>query len=254
MGISYFSENRALRLAYVRVAPSAEGCALPAVLFLGGFKSDMMGTKAIYLEEQCTARGQEFVRFDYTGHGLSDGVFVDGTIGSWTRDAQDILDHVVMAGEVILVGSSMGGWIALRLLIEYSARIKAVVGIAAAPDFTKDIEARMGQAERDMVEKIGRLEVPNDYSDEPYIFTKDLLEDGRAQSILHGHYSISCPLTLIQGKLDADVPWEKALKIQECFQGLNTHIAFVEDGDHRLSRDQDLALINTHIMTLSGIV
>lgn len=254
MSVSYFSENRALRLAYVRVAPSDEGRSLPAVLFLGGFKSDMMGTKAIYLEEQCTARGQEFVRFDYTGHGVSEGAFVDGTIGSWTRDAQDILDHVVMAREVILVGSSMGGWIALRLLIEHSARIKGVVGIAAAPDFTKDIEARMGQAERDMVEEIGRLEVPNDYSDEPYIFTKDLLEDGRAQSILHGQYSISCPLTLIQGKLDADVPWEKALKIQECFQGLNTHIAFVEDGDHRLSRDQDLALINTHIMTLSGIV
>lgn len=253
MCVSYFSENRALRLAYVRIAPSAEGCALPAVLFLGGFKSDMMGTKAIYLEAQCTARGQEFVRFDYTGHGLSEGAFVDGTIGSWKRDAQDILDHVVKAREVILVGSSMGGWIALLLLIEHSARIKGVVGIAAAPDFTKDIEARMGQAERDMVEEIGRLEVANDYSDEPYIFTKELLEDGRAQSVLHEEYRISCPLTLIQGKLDADVPWEKALKIQECFQGPNTHIEFVEDGDHRLSRDQDLILINTHIMKLSGI-
>lgn len=253
MGVSYFSENRALRLAYVRVAPSAQGRALPAVLFLGGFKSDMMGTKAIYLEEQCAARGQEFVRFDYTGHGLSDGVFVDGTIGSWKKDAQDILDHVVMAREVILVGSSMGGWIALRLLIEHSARVRGVVGIAAAPDFTKDIEARMGQAERDMVEEIGRLDVANDYSDEPYIFTKDLLEDGRMQSVLHERYSISCPLTLIQGKLDEDVPWEKALKIQECFQGPHPHIEFIEDGDHRLSRDQDLALINTHIIKLSGI-
>ena len=254
MSVSYFSENRELRLAYVRVAPSAQGRALPAVLFLGGFKSDMMGTKAIYLEEQCAARGQEFVRFDYTGHGLSDGAFVDGTIGSWKKDAQDILDHVVKAREVILVGSSMGGWIALRLLIEYSARVTGVVGIAAAPDFTKDVEVRMGQAERDMVEEIGRLEVANDYSDEPYIFTKALLEDGRMQSVLHEQYSISCPLTLIQGKLDADVPWEKALKIQKCFQGPNTHIEFVEDGDHRLSREQDLALINTHIIKLSDIV
>ncbi|PCI54930.1 MAG: alpha/beta hydrolase [Alphaproteobacteria bacterium] len=254
MNVSYFSENRALRLAYVRTASSEGGHSLPAVLFLGGFKSDMMGTKAIYLEAQCTARGQEFVRFDYTGHGLSDGVFVDGIIGSWKQDAKDILDHVVMAREVILVGSSMGGWIALRLLIEHSARIAGVVGIAAAPDFTKDIESRMGQAERAMVDKIGRLEVANDYSDEPYIFTKELLEDGRMQSVLHENYSISCPLTLIQGKLDADVPWEKALKIQKCFQGPAAHIEFVEDGDHRLSRDQDLALINTHIMKLSGMV
>lgn len=244
LSVSFFSENRALRLAYVRVAPSRDGRALPAVLFLGGFKSDMMGTKAIYLEEQCTARGQEFVRFDYTGHGLSDGAFVDGTIGSWKRDAQDILDHVVMAREVILVGSSMGGWIALRLLIEHSARVKGVVGIAAAPDFTKDIEARMGQGDRDMVEKTGRLEVPNDYSDDPYIFTKNLLDDGREQSVLHNEYIISCPLIIIQGKLDADVPWEKALEIKTCFKGPATDVRLIDDGDHRLSRDIDLKIIN----------
>ena len=190
MSVSYFSENRDIRLAYVRTAPSGEGCSLPAVMFLGGFKSDMMGTKAIYLEEQCAARGQEFIRFDYTGHGLSGGEFVDGTIGSWKRDAQDILDHVVTAREVVLVGSSMGGWVSLRLVIENPARVKGVIGIAAAPDFTKDIEARMGQAERDMVQDIGRLEVPNDYSDEPYIFTQDLLEDGRVQSVLHEVYNI----------------------------------------------------------------
>ncbi|PCJ03285.1 MAG: alpha/beta hydrolase [Alphaproteobacteria bacterium] len=221
-------------------------------MFLGGFKSDMAGTKALYLEEKCSARGQEFVRFDYTGHGVSDGAFVDGTISAWRQDALDILDHVVTGRDVVLVGSSMGGWIALRILLERPDRVKGLVGIAAAPDFTKDVEEQMSAADRQMMADLGRLEIPNDYSDEPYIFTKALLEDGQEQSLLHKTYRISCSLTLIQGKLDADVPWEKACRIKECFQGPNTDIIFIEDGDHRLSRDDDLAVIDRHVMKLSG--
>ena len=251
MGVSYFSGAKSNRLAYVRSAPRLGDFSLPAIMFLGGFKSDMMGTKAIYLEDKCVASGHEFVRFDYTGHGLSDGDFVDGTIGSWKADAQDILDNIVESREVVLVGSSMGGWIALHLLIDNPSRIKGVVGIATAPDFTKDIEAQMGQVERDMVENLGRLEVPNDYSDDPYIFTKDLLDDGRAQSILHNEYEISCPLTLIQGKLDADVPWRKALKIKECFKGPATNVHLIDDGDHRLSRECDLEIINNAIKAIN---
>ncbi len=243
MSVSYFFKSDENRLAYVRIAASENNYSSPAVMFLGGFKSDMMGTKAMYLQDKCVASGCEFVRFDYSGHGLSDGEFVDGTIGSWKMDAQYILDNVVTSKEVVLVGSSMGGWISLRLLIDNPSRIKGVIGIAAGPDFTKDIENKMGQGEVEMLERLGRLEVPNDYGDDPYIFTQRLLEDGREQSVLHGEYDISCPLTIIQGKLDADVPWEKALKIKECFKGRETKVHLIDDGDHRLSRDEDLEII-----------
>ena len=252
MTVSYFSDSRKEKLAYRHTKAIDKGKSLPTVIFLSGFKSDMEGTKARYLEQQAISRGQAFIRFDYTGHGKSDGDFVDGTIGSWKNDARDILDHVA-TGDVVLVGSSMGGWIALLLLLERAERIDGIVGIAAAPDFTKDVETRMEQAERDIVKEKGRLEIPSDY-DEPYIFTKDLLEDGQTQSILDKtHNTASLPLTLIQGKQDPDVPWKKALKIKECFRNLKTEIIFVEDGDHRLSRPQDLELIDKHIQKISGL-
>ena len=250
MAVSYYTKDDGLKLAYVHVPASGEGENLPAVMFLGGFKSDMEGTKALYLEEQCRMRGQEFVRFDYSGHGESEGEFVDGTISAWAGDAWDILDNIVTR-DVILVGSSMGGWISLLLLLERSECVKGVVGIAAAPDFTKDIEAEMSNAEQEMMERQGRLEVPNDYSDEPYIFTKALIEDGRERSLLNKTYRINVPLVLIQGKLDEDVKWEKAVLILTCFQGPDTQVVFVEEGDHRLSRDQDLALIGSHVTRLS---
>jgi len=252
MTIRYFSDNRNGKLAYVHLPATKAGGALPAVMFLGGFKSDMAGTKAVYLEDQCRLRGQEFVRFDYSGHGVSDGDFVDGTIGSWLADAMDILDHIV-ARDVILVGSSMGGWISLRLLQERESRIKGFVGIAAAPDFTKRVKSEMSVADHDMIALLGRLEVPNDYSDEPYIFTRSLLEDGDAQSILGQHHKVAVPMVLIQGKEDEDVPWQTAERINSAYPRAKIDIIYVEDGDHRLSRDQDLTLINDHVMRLSSL-
>ena len=251
MTISYYSDDRDTRLAYVRLEATAEGDSLPAVMFLGGFKSDMAGTKAVFLEEQCRARGQEFVRFDYSGHGESDGAFADGTIGSWAQDALDVLDNIVKR-DVVLVGSSMGGWISLLLLKERPERIKGVVGIAAAPDFTKDIEEKMTDSDWDMVHKIGRLEVPNDYSVEPYIFTKDLLDDGKENSLLDKTHNIEAPLILLQGKLDDDVEWEKANRIVKSFPGPETQAIFIDDGDHRLSRDQDLKLIDQQVCRISA--
>ncbi len=246
MTISYFASDNGDNLAYVHFAATGEGRKLPAVMFMGGFKSDMEGTKALFFERQCRARGQEFLRFDYFGHGKSSGEFVNGTIGSWKQNAMDILDNIIER-DVILVGSSMGGWIALLLLLGGNVCIKGVVGIAAAPDFTKDIESQMGQDDRDMMVRLGRLEVPNDYSDEPYIFTRELLEDGSKQSVLDKTHAVSVPITLIQGKKDASVEWGKALKIQDCFQGDRVNIIFIDDGDHSLSRDQDLAVINKAI-------
>jgi len=253
MAISYYNSPSGTKLAYVHTLPLKEGERLPAVVFLGGFKSDMAGTKAIYLEEHCKGRGQEFLRFDYSGHGKSSGDFSKGTIGSWKQDAMDIISHVLKDRDIILVGSSMGGWIALRLLIENPSHICAVVGIAAAPDFTKDIENMMSKEDHEMMERLGRLEIPNDYSDEPYIFTRKLLEDGREQSLLDERHNIGAPLVLIQGKLDRDVPWKKAIIIKEYFIGSDTEIIFIEDGDHRLSREEDLKVIDAQVRKLSGL-
>ncbi len=251
MSVSYLKREGKNRLAYVHSEAKA-GVKLPYVLFLGGFKSDMQGTKAQYLEAQCKARGQGFVRFDYSGHGQSDGQFVEGTIGIWRDDARDILDEVAQ-GPVILVGSSMGGWIALLLMSERAARVQGVVGIAAAPDFTKDVEARMGTQERDELKRTGRLEVSSEYDDEPYIFTQGLLEDGKGQRVLGRIHMISKPLILVQGKLDADVPWQKTRDIRDAYPACSIDVIFVEDGDHRLSRPQDLALIDAQIVKLSTL-
>lgn len=249
MAISYHINRRGQKIAYVYSQGVNKD--LPCVMFMGGFKSDMSGTKAVFLEAQCRARGQSFVRFDYTGHGLSDGKFEDGTIGAWHDDARDIFDAVTH-GDVVLVGSSMGGWISLLFLREGVERIKGVIGIAAAPDFTLEIEARMTDMQKKIMQETGRLEIPSDYG-EPYIFTKALIEDGRGNSVLHESHSISVPLILLQGKKDADVPWQKALRIQEMFSGRNSEVIFIEDGDHRLSRDEDLELLDNAVQKISGL-
>lgn len=219
-------------------------------MFLGGFKSDMNGTKAIHLEQQCKKRGQEFIRFDYSGHGKSDGNFVNGTISSWKNDAMAILDNIIKT-DVILVGSSMGGWISLLLLLERSDRIKGVIGIAAAPDFTKDIEKQLTYQQLEEMKATGQIEIPNDYSDEPYIFTRALIKDGEKQFLLGNSYNISTPITLIQGKLDSSVHWKTTIKIKECFNNEKTEIIFINDGDHRLSRDQDLKILDEQIIDMS---
>ncbi|MDH5721778.1 MAG: alpha/beta hydrolase [Alphaproteobacteria bacterium] len=247
--IQYLEIENRPSLAYIHSLSKNED--LPAIVFLGGFKSDMEGTKARYLEEKCCERGHEFLRFDYSGHGISKGNFVDGTIGSWLADAQNMIDQIVKCKKIILVGSSMGGWIALKLLLQNQEKIKGVVGIAAAPDFTRDIKAQMTPDQYDILEKTGRLEEANEYSDEPYIFTKALLDDGEQQSLLHDTYNTATPITLIQGKLDADVPWEKAERIKTCFGPSNVEIVYIEDGGHSLSRGEDLAIIDTKVKAMA---
>lgn len=240
------------KLAYVYTPPQNQD--LPIVMFLGGYRSDMGGTKAVYLEQQCKARGQGYVRFDYRGHGDSDGLFEDSTIGDWKEDALAIYDHVCGDQPVILVGSSMGGWIGLMVARERSAGVKAFVGIAAAPDFSEAIyNDSLDDAQRAELHEKGIVYVPNDYSDEPYAYRLDFYEEAKSHLLLTQPQSASHPMRLLQGMKDIDVPYEVAVKIKEVYAGADCEIIKVEEGDHRLSTPDDLELLNNTIKELSKL-
>lgn len=211
------------------------------VIFCGGFKSDMEGTKALALEEWCRAEGRSFLRFDYTGHGQSSGTFEDGTIGQWAADALYALDHLT-EGPQVLVGSSMGGWIMLLVARVRAERLRGLVGLAAAPDFTEDLMwNELNDEQRAEMERDGQVALPSDYDpNEPYIITKALIEDGKDHLLLREPLNIQMPVRLIQGMQDMDVPWQTALKIQDALVTEDVEIQFVKNGDHRLSETADL--------------
>lgn len=240
-------------LAYIYTPPAGKGTTLPPVMFLPGFRSDMEGTKALYLEEQCRNRGQAFIRFDYSGHGVSGGRFEEGTISVWKNDALAILDHLTGGRPVVLVGSSMGGWISLLIARERPDQLTGLVGLAAAPDFTREIEEALSESQKEEMAEKGFISVPNNYSDEPYIFTSALIEDGRQNFFLErDDYNFSFPVRLIQGMKDTDVAWQTAYRIQNVVDG-DIKVLPVEEGDHRLSRIQDLVLIDEQVRNLSGL-
>jgi pimeloyl-ACP methyl ester carboxylesterase len=249
--LSCLKRENAPDLAYVYVPATGTGKSLPVVMFCGGFKSDMEGTKALYLEEQCAERGQGFIRFDYRGHGQSEGEFIDGTIGLWKQDALDILNHI-SPESVVLVGSSMGGWIALLLMEACPDKIAGLIGIAAAPDFTKSFynDELTAQLKQELVEK-GFVHLPNDYSDEPYIITKALIDDGDDNLFMDQQHSFFAPVHLIQGMKDADVPWQTAHRIKNVIDG-DVVVTLIEDGDHRLSRPQDLELLDKSVQDITA--
>lgn len=240
-------------LAYVYTESAGEGKKLPLLMFCGGYRSDMNGTKALYLEERCRSRGQAFLRFDYSGHGQSEGRFADGTIGAWAQDATDILNHVSPAGPAILAGSSMGGWIALLLALNWKGTLTGLVGIAAAPDFTEEVHARLSNAQKKELDEKGIVRAENDYSDEPYEFTHALYDEAKKHMVLDRPRRIDCRMILIQGMKDKDVPWETAVKIQKTFSTGDVDVVFVEDGGHRLSRPEDLEVIDREIRSLCGV-
>ncbi len=209
------------------------------MLFLGGFRSDMTGTKALYLSEQCSRSGQACTRFDYRGHGASSGAFTDGCIGDWADDALAILDRVV-EGPAILVGSSMGGWIMLLVALKRLSRVKGLIGIAAAPDFTEDlIFAGLNAAQKAKLENNGRIDLPSPYG-EPDPITQKLIDDGRQHLLLGNEIGLGCPVHLLQGQEDREVPWRTALNLAERISSRRVAIELIKDGDHRLSRDEDL--------------
>ncbi|MEH6404880.1 MAG: alpha/beta hydrolase [Sneathiella sp.] len=211
----------------------------PGVIFCSGFMSDMEGTKAVALEQALYDLGRSYTRFDYLGHGQSTGLFKDGTISRWTDDALAILDECT-AGPQVVVGSSMGGWIGMRMALLRPDRVKGFVGIAAAPDFTTRMEADMPEEALKLLESQGYWEQPSEYSDEPYIITKKLIEDGRRNFVLGGVIDINCPVHLLQGMKDDSVPWQTALTIQEQVATEDVVVSLVKGGDHRLSEPEDL--------------
>ena len=212
----------------------------PGVVFLTGFKSDMTGSKALALEDYCRNRGQAFLRFDYTGHGCSSGDFEDGTIGKWADDAVLALDQL-SEGPQVLVGSSMGGWIMLLAALARPDRVAGLVGTAAAPDFTEDLmRGELSSEQLKQVEAQGFTEIPNCYDEEPYKITKALLDDGRNHLLLKTEIPLDCPVRLIHGDKDADVPWQTSLRIAENLRSRDVETLFVKGGDHRLSEPHDL--------------
>jgi len=212
----------------------------PGIVFLPGFMSDMTGSKATALEDHCKSLGHGFLRFDYTGHGQSSGAFTDGTIGSWTDDAVYALDQLT-EGPQILVGSSMGGWIMLLTALARPERIAGLVGIAPAPDFTVDLfEKELSDDQRREMTETGMVLVPSEYGPEPTPFTAKLIEDGKDRLLLRSVIALECPVRILHGMQDPDVPWETSLRISDKLKADDVVMTFVKDGDHRLSRDEDI--------------
>jgi pimeloyl-ACP methyl ester carboxylesterase len=223
----------------------------PTVVFLPGFNSDMAGAKATELAGFCAATGQAMLRLDYSGHGASEGRFTEGCIGRWAADATAVIDHAV-EGPLLLVGSSMGGWIALLLALARPAQVTALVGIAAAPDFTERlIWGRMAPADRAMLLRDGGITVASEYGD-PLTITAALIEDGRRHLLLDGPIAVTCPVRLLQGQRDDDVPWQDALLLADRLADADVQVTLIKDGDHRLSRPQDLAVLRRTVASLLG--
>ncbi|WP_050931465.1 alpha/beta fold hydrolase [Aestuariivita boseongensis] len=222
----------------------------PTVVFLGGLKSDMEGTKAVHLEAWAKARGQAFLRFDYSGHGESSGTFEEGCIGDWHQDTLAIIDALT-EGPLIVVGSSMGGWQALLLARARPDRIKGMVMIAAAPDFTEDgYWASFTDAEKQALETVGHVERPSDYM-EPYIITKRMIEDGRDHLVLRDPLPLPFPVRCLQGTADTAVSTETALRLLDHASCDDMRLLLVKDADHRFSDGSCLSLIEEAVAELS---
>ena len=227
----------------------------PGVVFLGGFRSDMSGSKAQSLQAWAEANGRAFLRFDYSGHGASHGPFVDGAITDWREDAAAVID-VLTEGPQILVGSSMGGWIMLVLGLARPEGLRGLVGIAGAPDFTETLATHgLDDGQRQQLAASGYCDLPNCYDDgEPYRISQHLLDEGREHLLLGGQIDIDLPVRLIQGQRDADVPWQHALTIAAQLRSDDVEVQLLKCGDHRLSAPADLArLVATVDALLSSL-
>jgi pimeloyl-ACP methyl ester carboxylesterase len=212
----------------------------PTVVFLGGFRSDMTGTKALALEAWARRTGRAFVRFDYLGHGQSSGRFEDGTIGRWLDDSLAVLDRLT-EGKLVLVGSSMGGWLSLLAARARPERMAGLLLIAAAPDFTERMLLKgLSAEEQARLQREGRLERPSQYSPEPSVFTWKLIEEGRNHLLLDKKLALPCPVHLLHGQSDPDVPWEYSLQIARHLEAPEVVTTLVKGGDHRLSTPADI--------------
>lgn len=243
---SWHETGAGRRLAHHRLAGTG-----PGIVFLGGFKSDMEGTKALWLEDWARARGRAFLRFDYSGHGQSSGAFTEGCIGDWAEDARAVLDALT-EGPQILVGSSMGGWIALLLARACPERVAGMVGIAAAPDFTEDsMWAGFDEADRRRILEEGQIALPSEYG-EPYIITRRLIEDGRDHLVLRSPLDLPFPVRFLQGTADEDVDKSVALRLLDHATGPDMRLTLVRGADHRFSDPDCLDLIGAALDEVSA--
>lgn len=228
----------------------------PGIVWLGGYRSDMGGTKAEALDQWAARTGHSCLRHDYSGHGQSGGEFTDGTISRWLVESLAVFEQF-SRGPQILVGSSMGAWIALRMVQELvkagkSDRLHALLLLAPAPDFTRELMLpRLTEQMKSDLKTRGWLEEPSEYSDEPNIFTKALFDDGDKNLVMTGPITTGCPVHILQGMQDPDVPYQHAMKLCDILPGENVTMTLVKNGDHRLSREQDIALMLRIITTMS---
>lgn len=217
----------------------------PTLVFLPGYMSDMSGTKALALDAWAAANGRAMLRFDYRGCGESPGAFEDQTLAGWRDDVLAMIDAA--AGPVVLVGSSMGGWLMLHAALARPAQVKALVGIAAAPDFTG---WGFTEEQKLTILREGRLVEETPYGDQPYVTTRAFWESGEALRLMHAPLAIDCPIRLLHGQADADVPWTWSVEIARLARSADVQVTLVKDGDHRLSRDGDIALLLATVETL----
>jgi len=241
-------EAQFLDVAGRRIAVRHRAGAAPGLVWLGGYRSDMKGTKAEALDGWAAETGHAFTRHDYSGHGESGGEFAQGTISRWLEESLAVF-RAFTQGRQILVGSSMGGWIALRMVQELQKagegdRIAGLLLIAPAPDFTSElVEPQLTEAQRRDLEQKGWFGEPSQYSDDPYVYTRALFEDGARNRVLTGIIDTHCPVHILQGMRDPDVPYAHALRLIEHLPSDDVTLSLVRDGDHRLSRPQDIAML-----------
>jgi len=219
----------------------------PTLIFLPGYRSDMEGTKAVALDAWAEGQGRAMLRFDYAGCGQSGGEFETQSLHGWRGDVLAMIDEVADEGPVVLVGSSMGGWLMLLAALARPERVAGLVGIAAAPDFT---HWGFSQEAKLRILQEGRLETPNPYGDAPTITTRIFWESGEALRLLHAPIEIACPVRLLHGQADEDVSWTWSLELMKLLRSADVQTVLVKDGDHRLSRESDLALLVATVSTL----
>jgi pimeloyl-ACP methyl ester carboxylesterase len=241
----YVTRPDSIRLAFRQVTGNG-GKTQPTLVFLPGYKSDMQGSKALAVEDWAIKNGHAMLRLDYSGCGESGGAFEDGTLNMWRDDALLIIREVVR-GPIILIGSSMGGWLMLMLAKVLGEQVRGLIGIAAAPDFT---DWGFSDAEKATIARVGKIERASDYEGDPMVTTRGFWQSGQDNLQLHGEIPLRCPVRLLQGQCDDAVPWQTALALSKRLCSADVQVTLVKDGDHRLSRDQDIALLMRTIKDL----
>ena len=219
----------------------------PTILFLPGYASDMDGGKATALDAWAKVRGRAMLRFDYAGCGMSDGDFEMQSLAGWRDNVLTMIDDIA-EGPVVLVGSSMGGWLMLLAALARPDRVKGLVGVAPAPDFTS---WGFSQEQKMTILREGRIEQPSPYGEQPTVTSRAFWESGETLRLLHAEIAIDCPVRLLHGQADPDVPWAYSLELMKKLRSADVQAVFIKDGDHRLSRDRDIALL---IATVSGLL